>query len=233
MSTLKVKISGDCLAVCAYSELKVKGSEMDATLRAMAKKNTKVVNVEALERLRGRIKRSLKTRVARAREDLQISQSEVLAELDRHGLGRTQGSLSQIERGLRLPSVETLYVLAEYLGTSADYFIGLSESALSPADIEEELANAKGEGRIARLLAALNREQRAQVISFAEYLLMQSGQADAIAGDDQEALIASLNVLQRKYGPDADALLENIADIVPALRKVIGPPPKDKGVNSG
>lgn len=215
---------------------------MGATMRIMnrttgvpqARKAQKAPEAsQALERLRKKIKSSLKARVARAREDLGHSQGEVLAELEKHGLGRTQGSLSHIENGARLPSVETLYVLAEFLGTSADYFIGLSESPLSPADIEEELAAAKGEGKIDKLMAALTKEQRAQVIGFAEYLLTQSGRADEIERSNRAAWNAAVNVLQRQHGAAINDMLEAIADTVPELRKLVGPPAEDKSVGSG
>lgn len=128
---------------------------------------------EVLERLRTRLKNSLKKRAAKAREDLHYSQADVLAELDRNGLERTQGSLSQIENGTRLPSVEMLYVLARYLNTSCDFLLGLTENALSVADIEEELAAASGHSAIDKIIKGLPPEKQKQALLFAEYLSSQ------------------------------------------------------------
>jgi transcriptional regulator with XRE-family HTH domain len=162
------------------------------------------------------------------------AQTELVALMKQNGFEITPGRLSHYMTGRNSPDPEVLAELAKAMGVSADYLLMLTDEELPVADLSEQLANSKGEGKIDRLMKAMSPEQRRQVITYAEYLLAQSGQADAVAGDDQAALIASLNVLQRKYGADADALLENIADIVPALRKVIGPPPpKNKGVNSG
>lgn len=130
-------------------------------------------NNEALEELRKRLKTSLKRRVGKAREDLHYSQQDVLDELECYGLDRTQGSLSQIENGSRLPSVEMLYVLTRYLNTSADYFLGLTENALSAADNEEERAAASGQSVMDKILRGLPPEKQKQVLNYAEYLLIQ------------------------------------------------------------
>lgn len=128
---------------------------------------------EVLERLRTCLKTSLKKRAARAREDLQYSQAEVLAELERNGLERTQGSLSQIENGTRLPSVEMLYVIARYLNTSSDFLLGLTDNPLSVADIEEERDAANGQSTIDKVVKGLHPDKQKQVLNYAEYLLMQ------------------------------------------------------------
>ena len=143
-----------------------------ATLRHMAKQKEELSPElkAALEGLRKRIKSSLKAKVKTTREDLGYSQNDVLKELERYGLARTQGSVSQIELGFRLPSVEALYVLAKYLNTSTDYLLGLTENALAPADIEEELSASNGEGKINRIMRRLSSERQQAVVQFAEFL---------------------------------------------------------------
>lgn len=131
-------------------------------------------NTEALELLRRALKGSLRARLGTAREDLHYSQSDVLEELERYGLGRTQGSISQLENGIRLPSVEALYVLAKYLETSTDYLLGLTDNAASVADMEEIIAAASGQSKLDRLTESLTKEQRQQVVLFAEYLQAQN-----------------------------------------------------------
>lgn len=152
-----------------------------ATLRLMD------TNKESLDKLRSRLKGSLKKRVAKAREDMHYSQPDVLEELKRYGLGRTQGSISQIENGVRLPSVETLYVIAKYLDTSSDYFLGLTDNPLSAQGVEEELANANGEGKINKIMSSLPQDKQQQVLQFAEYLLARQGaMLDVRIEDDGE-----------------------------------------------
>lgn len=96
---------------------KVKRLVNTGTMRDMDKQG------DRLERLQGILRKTVSVRVARARTTMNYSRQDVLDELAHHGLNRTQGSLSQIENGRRLPSVEMLYVLAKYLETSTDYFL--------------------------------------------------------------------------------------------------------------
>lgn len=191
-------------------------------------------NNEALERLRETLKSCIKVRLPKARATMTLEQKEVLAELKKYGLDRTQGSLSQIERGIRLPSVEMLYVLASYLQTSTDYLLGLTDNELSAADIQEEIATGRGEGKIDKLMNRLSREQRQQVVNFAEYLLAQSGRAEEIARNNEAGFEAALNTIQRKYDEDVvDDLLDTLTDNFPDLAKLVGPvtPPKHKRIN--
>lgn len=191
-------------------------------------------NNEALEKLRETLKSCIKVRLPKARATMTLEQKEVLAELKKYGLDRTQGSLSQIERGIRLPSVEMLYVLASYLQTSTDYLLGLTDNELSAADIQEEIATGRGEGKIDKLMNRLSREQRQQVVGFAEYLLAQSGRAEEIARNNEAGFEAALNTIQRKYDEDVvDDLLDTLTDNFPDLAKLVGPvtPPKHKRIN--
>lgn len=191
-------------------------------------------NNEALEKLRETLKSCIKVRLPKARATMTLEQKEVLAELKKYGLDRTQGSLSQIERGIRLPSVEMLYVLASYLQTSTDYLLGLTDNELSAADIQEEIATGRGEGKIDKLMNRLSREQRQQVVNFAEYLLAQSGRAEEIARNNEAGFEAALNTIQRKYDEDVvDDLLDTLTDNFPDLAKLVGPvtPPKHKRIN--
>lgn len=128
-----------------------------------------------LEVLRHRLKTTIANTVLTLRVRLQKSQLDLLTELSRYGLERTQSSVSQIERGRRLPSLEALYVIAGFLNTSTDYLLGLTTNPLSAADMLETLAAAKGEARINQLMVKMNQEQQRQILQFAEYLARQGG----------------------------------------------------------
>lgn len=187
----------------------------------MDKENGEITVVDDLGK---RLKSIVGKRVAQVRNDLGYSQPDVLKELERYGLARTQGSLSQIERGKRLPSVEALCVLAKYLETSTDYLLGLTDNALSAADIEEEMAITSGKSKLEQLMHHLSRDQKQQVMHFAEYLLAQSGRVEEIAQSNAAGIEAAMNVFTRKYGQDvADDLIDTLNDNFPDLAAIIGP----------
>lgn len=148
-----------------YPELYLAKSRV--TLDVMDEKE---VNDE-LEELKRKLKAALKATVAKTREELNKSQGDLLAELKKYGMSRSQGSVSQIETGVRLPSLEALYVISKFLDTSTDYLLGLTTNQLSSADIEEELATSKGAGKIDKLINKLSRAKKKQVLDYAEYLL--------------------------------------------------------------
>lgn len=209
-------------------------------LRVMDTKNP------LLEELRGKLKKVIGTRLAEAREDMGYSQPDVLEELKRYGMDRTQGSISQIENGKRLPSLEAFYVMVKFLRSSADYSMGLSENGMSPAEIEEELAAARGAGKINKLMDRLPKDGQRQVLTFAEYLLttMKNGERtntdDKILTEDDElardekGFDAICNVIRRRYGEDALIdILEETAEQHPQWKALLGRqrrPPKGRGV---
>lgn len=171
---------------------------------------------EAHEALRKAIKSSLKRRVARARQDLNYERKDLLEELDRYGLGRTPGSVSQIENGIRLPSVETLYVLAKYLDTSTDYLLGLTDNAASPADIEEELFEPKGRSKLEALMRTLPLDKQQQIMQFAEFVRIHyiASLSNSIAvTEEQQIAIESeklLNSIERQRGTTIKEEIEKI-----------------------
>lgn len=167
-------------------------------------------NSGALERLRKGLKEALKGRLARAREDLDYSPADVLGEFERHGIGRTPGSLSQMEHGSRLPSVEALYVLAKYLNTSADYLLGLTDNNLSVKDIEDDLAHAKGGGNANSVLSRLTKEQRDQVIAYAEFLATQPAPGLTPAQRGRIEIANMLASVERNFDETVRKEVENV-----------------------
>lgn len=57
------------------------------------------------------------------RDDLGLNQSDVADELNRRGISVRQASISKYEKDEQRPSLETVVVLAEILGTTTDYLL--------------------------------------------------------------------------------------------------------------
>jgi len=68
------------------------------------------------------IRVNLSTRLSLLRKEAGISQEELGKEV-----GLKQFTISDIERGKSLTSVEVLAALAEYFNTNTDYLLGLSD----------------------------------------------------------------------------------------------------------
>ena len=68
------------------------------------------------------IRENLSTRLSLLRKEAGISQEEL-----GKAIGLKQFTISDIERGKNLTSVETLAAFAEYFHTSADYLLGLTD----------------------------------------------------------------------------------------------------------
>lgn len=130
-------------------------------------------NNSLLIELRNKLMKAIGTRTSGLRADLKRSQPELLAELAKYGVARSQPNISQIENGRRIPSLEALYIIAQFLETSTDYLLGLTTNQLPAADVEEELAAARGEAHINKLMRNMSKERQRQVIAFAEFLLGQ------------------------------------------------------------
>lgn len=79
-------------------------------------------------------------RVRRLRESISMNQSGLAKAIARE-IGRedfTQGSISAIERGDRLPSVPVLIALAKVLETSTDYLLGLTDNPNPVNDVDDQ-----------------------------------------------------------------------------------------------
>lgn len=192
-------------------------------LRVMTPETKQSKSAKLQEELREIVGRRLNV----ARTDLGLSQGDVLRELARYGEGRTQGSLSQIETGMRLPSLQVFYILAKFYNASANYLLGLSADPRSLTDIEAILMGGSdgdsGDERtdtIVSLFSRLSKDKQEQIIAFAEFLLAQERKAPSISAFEEwvsvtEVLMARtgesgensfLALLQRERPDLADAL---------------------------
>lgn len=142
-------------------------------------------------------------RLRRLREDLGLTQPDVVAYLTRNGIDIGQTAISHYETGRRYPSPPTLVLLARLYGTSVDYMLGLTENPLSVAEIEEELAENKGQGETDQVLRQLSPGKKAQVLEYAKYLLSLEQSRDAER--NQRLWAALLAVMDRRLGSSATA----------------------------
>lgn len=78
-------------------------------------------------------------RIRLLREATGLTQAECAARLTAEGAGVNQAFISQVERGEKSVSLETLVALARLLEVSADYLLGLDDDP-TPSAAGEEIA---------------------------------------------------------------------------------------------
>lgn len=106
-------------------------------------------------------------------------QSDILKLLNQNGYEISQQRLSHYFNGRNYPDPPVLKELVSALGVSADWLIGLpTETTSSVADLDELIRQNKGEAKINKIMKVLPKEQRQQVLQFAEYLLSRHPIAD-------------------------------------------------------
>jgi transcriptional regulator with XRE-family HTH domain len=94
--------------------------------------------------------------------------------LAENGFEMTGGRLSHYMQGRNYPDPPVLTELAKALGVSADWLLGLTEESLPVDDLVEMLGAAQVENyadKISKTLNTLSREEKQQVIQYAEFLL--------------------------------------------------------------
>lgn len=137
-----------------------------------------------------------------------MQQTELIKLIKQNGFEMQQQRLSHYFQGRNYPDPPVLKELVKALGISADWLLGLTEQPLPAADLDEMAAQARGEGRINRILKNLPKDKQQQVIQFAEYLLSRqplSQSDDTAAGSDEAVLNES-----RRIASEARQWLDSI-----------------------
>jgi len=80
------------------------------------------------------LKRAIGRRVRTARREVGVTQEDLAARTD-----RSTEAVSNIERGVSLPTLDTLERLAEALGVPLSFFFDVSDEAASPRRAEIEI----------------------------------------------------------------------------------------------
>lgn len=73
-------------------------------------------------KIREKINMNVKTRLVELRENKNVTQTTVALET-----GISRPSIAAYEKGVSIPDLEKLYILAEYYGVSCDYLLGRNE----------------------------------------------------------------------------------------------------------
>lgn len=171
--------------------------------------------VRCMDKSTGRI---IGDRVRRLRAEAHMSQEEVGEALPTVGhRPLTQAAISSIENGAKLPTPNGLIALARLFETSADYLLGLTDNAMSAADIESELRRGGLGGRLGDVFQTLSLPHRETVYLVAQGLAALEG---VERGDDeltaQIAVVAS-SLVQIFGRVRAGQIFATIADSHPHL----------------
>lgn len=83
------------------------------------------------------------------------------------------GRLAHYFSGRNYPDPPIFAALCRALGVSADWALGMTETELPVADLEEKLAAATGQDKINKIMQGMNKARQKQILDFAEYLLAQ------------------------------------------------------------
>lgn len=130
-------------------------------------------------------------------------QVDVLKLLAQNGVEMTQQRLSHYMQGRNYPDPPILKELVKELGVSADWLLGLTEQSLPAADLDEMAAQARGEGRINKIMRSLPPDEQLQILRFAEYLLSRHESAQGVGSDAEHEE-------SRRLASEASKWLESI-----------------------
>jgi transcriptional regulator with XRE-family HTH domain len=123
------------------------------------------------------------------------------------------GRISHYMQGRRYPDPPILKEMARALGVSADWLLGLTEQPLPVADLEEMLAQAKGESHINKLLKMLPPEKQQQVIDYTEFLVTRESESgDRLTQRQRDTLRAerAIALVEKEFGEIVRIQLEKI-----------------------
>lgn len=132
-----------------------------------------------------------------------MTQSDLMVVMKENGFEITQARLSHYMQGRNYPDPPVLAELAKGMGVSADYLLGLTDEPSPTSELLEKLATSKGEGALDKLLDKLSREQRQQVVTFAEYLVAQAAPAQPSPAEMRANILAMLESVERNLGSAA------------------------------
>jgi transcriptional regulator with XRE-family HTH domain len=161
-------------------------------------------------------------RAKELRQQLGMTQGDVVEALARRGIEVKQAHVSNIESGARLPSFEVVIGLADVYETSVDYLVGVTDNALSARDMERELQSGGVAGRLGQLLGSMSDRARNELLSIAEAFVYQEmmdivlSRIEELGGD--AALHETIDILEMSR-PGA-ALLLTGRRLLPAQKPV-------------
>jgi hypothetical protein len=119
--------------------------------------------------------------------------------------------------------------MAKVLEVSLDYLMGLTETDSPVTELLEELASASGEGRINKIIKKLPKDKQEQVLTFAEFLLVEEQKSKS--NREFEEWVSTTETLMRRLGANGESsFLALLAAERPDLAEALGIGPKKKSV---
>ena len=97
--------------------------------------------------------------LAELREDRGLNQKQLAEEFH-----VSNSSISSLETGYRVPSVEMLVNLAAYFDVTTDYLLGLSDSSLSPSVLSKRIAQEVTAAELISMIESLTLQQKSALI---------------------------------------------------------------------
>lgn len=93
------------------------------------------------------------------REDRGLTQKQLAEEFH-----VSNSSISSLETGYRVPSVEMLVNLAAYFDVTTDYLLGLSDSSLSPSVLSKRIAQEVTAAELINMIESLSASQKSALL---------------------------------------------------------------------
>lgn len=108
-------------------------------------------------------------RIRLLREEAGLTQSEFVEALGRVGVNFSQGSLSNVENGGRVPGGEVIAGAVQVLRTTADFLLLLTDDPNPPTgELESSVAMSEDAEEVARIVDGLDVDLRALVVTVAQ-----------------------------------------------------------------
>lgn len=84
------------------------------------------------------------------------------------------GTISNYEKGVHYPDLETLCKLADYFGVTTDYLLGRTGYRYTPADLEQPLTKDYTVANLVNTTLELSKKDRSLLADYAELLKMRN-----------------------------------------------------------
>lgn len=136
-----------------------------------------------------------------------MPQTELITIMKGNGVEIKAGRLSHYMQGRNYPDPDVLAAIAKAFGVSTDYLVGLTDDKRPVDELREQLAIAKGKSKVDNILEILDKDQRAQVLAYAEFLATQ-GSATSERQDRKEDALEMLRLIDATLGEPARKAIE-------------------------
>jgi transcriptional regulator with XRE-family HTH domain len=130
----------------------------------------------------------------------EMTQTDLIVLMRQNGYEMKAGRLSHYMQGRNYPDPDVLAQFAKAFEVSADYILGLTEETTPVEELKEQLAAARGNGQVDKIISRLTKEQREQVLGYAEYLAAQNTPVLTQREREQEEILVMLKSVEKLCG---------------------------------